>query len=57
MATSSEVVATDGSVVRAEAASLCVHGDTDGAVQVARAVRAVLEEAGVAVSPFTKSAG
>jgi UPF0271 protein len=57
MATSSEVVATDGSVVRAEAASLCVHGDTDGAVQVARAVRAALEEAGVAVSPFTKSAG
>jgi 5-oxoprolinase (ATP-hydrolysing) subunit A len=57
MATSREVVAADGSVVRTEAASLCVHGDTDGAVQVARAVRAALEEAGVAVSPFTKSAG
>jgi UPF0271 protein len=29
--------------------TLCVHGDTEGAVELARAVRAALEDAGVAV--------
>lgn len=52
MATSGEVEAVDGSVVRADAGSLCVHGDTPGAVAVARAVRSALEEAGVSVTPF-----
>ena len=32
--------------------SICVHGDTPGAVAAARAVRAALESAGVGVSPF-----
>jgi UPF0271 protein len=32
--------------------SLCVHGDTPGAVQLARQVRSALEEAGVPVRPF-----
>jgi UPF0271 protein len=32
--------------------SICVHGDTPGAVQVARAVRSALEGAGVTVRPF-----
>jgi UPF0271 protein len=32
--------------------SLCVHGDTAGAVELARAVRTALEEAGVALAPF-----
>ena len=32
--------------------SVCVHGDTPGAVALARRVRAALEEAGVAVAPF-----
>ena len=52
MATAGEVVATDGSLVRARAGSLCVHGDTPGAVAVARRVRAALEEAGVTVASF-----
>lgn len=32
--------------------SICVHGDTAGAVEIARAVRAALEDAGVDVRPF-----
>lgn len=33
-------------------ASICVHGDTPGAVEIARRVRAALEEAGVTLEPF-----
>jgi UPF0271 protein len=55
LVTSGEVEAIDGSVVRVDAQSLCVHGDTPGAVAVARAVRSALEDAGVAVAPFARS--
>ncbi|MDJ1114377.1 5-oxoprolinase subunit PxpA [Microbacterium dauci] len=43
------VEAVDGTLLRADAASLCVHGDSPGAVAMARAVRAALDAAGVAV--------
>lgn len=43
------VEAIDGTLVEARAASLCVHGDSPGAVAMARAVRAALDAAGVAV--------
>ncbi len=43
------VEALDGSLVRADAASLCVHGDSPSAVDMARAVRAALDAAGVQV--------
>jgi UPF0271 protein len=33
-----------------EAETLCVHGDTPGAVDIARSVRTALERAGVRVS-------
>ena len=42
-------LATSG---RPKVDSLCVHGDTPGAVQLARQVRAALQEAGVPVRPF-----
>jgi UPF0271 protein len=32
--------------------SLCVHGDTPGAVHIAVAVRAALNAAGVELAPF-----
>lgn len=51
MATEGVVAAVDGTVVRLDAASLCVHSDTPGAVPVARAVRAALEAAGVELRP------
>lgn len=43
------VDAIDGSLVTADAASLCVHGDSPAAVEMARAVRAALDGAGVEV--------
>lgn len=47
------VEATDGSTVPIRARSICVHGDTPGAVAIARSVRAALEAGGVAVHAFT----
>lgn len=52
MAVEGTVVAVDGSTVPAPVESICVHGDTPGAVELARAVRAALEGAGVALAPF-----
>jgi len=46
------VRATDGSWFSFRPASLCVHGDTPGSLEVAGAVREALERAGVAVAPF-----
>ncbi len=47
------VVADDGSMIEMGVQSLCVHGDTPGAVQLARAVRAALEAASFSILPFT----
>jgi 5-oxoprolinase (ATP-hydrolysing) subunit A len=52
LATDGEVVATDGTVLRVDAESLCLHGDTPGAVRLARAVRSALTGAGIAPVPF-----
>jgi UPF0271 protein len=52
LATDGELVAVDGTVLRVEAASICLHGDTPGAVDHARAVRAALVEADVRLAPF-----
>jgi UPF0271 protein len=46
------VTAVDGTTVAVTAASLCVHGDTSGAVELARAVRDALTGAGVQLAPF-----
>lgn len=43
------VEAVDGTPVVADAASLCLHGDTPAAVAMARAVRAALDREGVTV--------
>ena len=52
MATDGVVVAVDGTRLRMPVESVCVHGDTPGAVAMARAVRAALESAGVVLAPF-----
>ena len=52
MVTTGTVAATDGTQVRLGARSLCIHGDTAGAVALARAVRAALEQAGVRLASF-----
>jgi UPF0271 protein len=53
MATESTVEAIDGTTIALPVESLCVHGDTPGAVHMAQAVRAALRTAGVPLSPFT----
>lgn len=52
IATRQRVRAVDGSWIPIDAASICVHGDSPGAAQTARAVRAALDDAGVVVRPF-----
>jgi len=52
IAVDNEVVAVDGSVVSLRVRSICVHGDTPGAVDLARAVRSALDAAGVGVYRF-----
>ena len=52
MATEGRVGTVDGGEVAVEVRSLCVHGDTPGAVELARAVRAALEAAGVVLEAF-----
>ncbi|MDE1887813.1 MAG: LamB/YcsF family protein [Gammaproteobacteria bacterium] len=46
------VQSIDGHNVGIRARSLCVHGDTPGAVALARALRAALEQAGVELRAF-----
>ena len=52
LATEGVVAAVDGTDVRVDAESICLHGDTPGAVAMAAAVRRALEGAGVAVKAF-----
>jgi UPF0271 protein len=52
MATTHTLESIDGHAVPAPFRSVCVHGDTPGAVALARAVREALERAGVHVAPF-----
>ena len=47
------VLADDGARVAIRADSLCLHGDTPGAVGIARAVRRALADAGVRIAAFT----
>jgi len=44
--------AIDGSMVKIEADSICVHGDSPSAVEMARELRRVLEQADVSLQPF-----
>jgi UPF0271 protein len=52
MATGEPVADVDGDPLLLRPDSICVHGDTPGAVQIARTVRAALEDAGVVIAPF-----
>ena len=52
MVTEGTIEAVDGSQVDVVADSVCLHGDTPGAVAMARAVRDTLEGAGVEVVPL-----
>jgi UPF0271 protein len=49
--------AADGTWTAVEAETLCLHGDSPGAAETARAVRAALERAGVVVRAFAGGRG
>ena len=52
LATEGTIVAVDVSTIKMPAESICLHGDTAGAVAMASAVRAGLEHAGVQIRSF-----
>ena len=52
MVNSGSVAAVDGSQVAITVESVCVHGDSPGAVQIATAVRDELEAAGIEIGAF-----
>ena len=52
MATAGEVETPDGTVISSTVDSLCLHGDTPGAVDLTRLVREALVAAGVRLAPF-----
>ncbi len=55
LVTEGTVEAIDGSIVPVAAQSICVHGDTEGAVAIAAAVRQALDDAGITIQPFAAS--
>ncbi|QDG65257.1 LamB/YcsF family protein [Pseudarthrobacter sp. NIBRBAC000502772] len=52
MATESSVRTIDGSTLKIRAESICVHGDSPGAVAMATAVKSALGDAGVSIGSF-----
>ena len=54
LATEGVIEAADGSTLKLKADSICVHGDSPGAVAMAVRIRAVLLENGVTITPFAR---
>jgi UPF0271 protein len=54
MAQEGKVVAIDGKEIPFRPETLCVHGDTPGAVNLVRKIRQALTEAGVEVIPLSE---
>ena len=52
MATERRIMAIDGTILNVRAESICVHGDSPGAVAMATAVKSVLSDAGVSIASF-----
>jgi len=56
LAIEGEIEAADGSTLRLQADSICVHGDSPGAVAMAARIREALLAGGVAIAPATGGA-
>ena len=56
LATEGVIEAIDGSVLHLQADSICVHGDSAGAVDMARRIREELVAGGVTIAPFAGAA-
>lgn len=52
MAAEGKVIAIDGTEIHLRAETLCVHGDTPGAVDLVKQIRELLEREGIEVSPM-----
>lgn len=52
MVVNGKIPTTGGKRLPVDPATLCVHGDTPGAVEIARTLRAALEENGIKIAPF-----
>ena len=46
------VVSVTGKVIKMRTDTICIHGDTPGAVDIASGVRQALKDAGIEVAPF-----
>jgi UPF0271 protein len=46
------VVSVSGKSIKVQLDTVCIHGDTPGAVEIARAVRQALKDSGIEVRPF-----
>jgi 5-oxoprolinase (ATP-hydrolysing) subunit A len=53
MAIDGKITASDGSQILMRVQTICTHGDTPGAQELTRAIRAGLERAGVTVAPVS----
>jgi UPF0271 protein len=52
MVTGDPVADVEGGQLTLSPRSICVHGDTPGAVEIARRVRSTIEAAGISLAPF-----
>lgn len=46
------VTSVTGKTIKMKVDTVCIHGDTPGSVDIGRAIRLALEDAGIAVAPF-----
>jgi 5-oxoprolinase (ATP-hydrolysing) subunit A len=49
------VISVTGKVIKMRMDTVCIHGDTPGAVEIARGIRQTLKNAGIEVAPFKKA--
>src|SRR5205814_8483055 len=49
------LMSVTGKVIKMRTDTVCIHGDTPGAVDSARGVRQALKDGGIAVAPFKKA--
>jgi 5-oxoprolinase (ATP-hydrolysing) subunit A len=54
LATEGRITAVDGTEIEVRADSICTHGDSPGAVEMARALRTALTGAGIEIAPFVR---
>ena len=47
------IIAASGKIIKVKIDTVCIHGDTPGAVEIARSVRAELNRNGIDITPFS----